>query len=209
MAGKKISQLPPIASPALTDILAAVQTGTTGQETLQAILNLFTSNLGTITNLTVTNLTVTNETAGNITFSSTSGIIGTTTNNNAAAGSVGEYVTANAATGSVSVTTDTGTDVCSISLTAGDWDIFGNVVLGFTGNATQWTCWTSLTSATPPTSDKYSIIQVASGLVTISGNAPFLRVSLAGTTTVYLSCVGSFTTGTCHAGGNIYARRRR
>jgi hypothetical protein len=36
-----------------------------------------------------------------------------------------------------------------------------------------------------------------------------LRVSIAATTTVYLSCIATFTTSTVTACGSIYARRVR
>jgi len=70
--GIKISQLPPASQANLTDTLAVVQNGATLGETLQQILTLFTSNLGTVTNLTVTNLTATN-------FTVTSANLGTPT----------------------------------------------------------------------------------------------------------------------------------
>ena len=63
--------------------------------------------------------------AGNATFAGTvtptGGIVGTTTNNNAAAGCVGEYVSSAIEYASrVSLTTSTPANVTSISLTAGD-----------------------------------------------------------------------------------------
>jgi len=69
---------------------------------------------------------------GAITPSQTAGIVGTTTNNNANAGSVGEVVSSSVAVGSaVSLTTAagafTGKTITSISLTAGDWNVFGIV----------------------------------------------------------------------------------
>lgn len=44
MAGKKISQLPPIVAPALTDILPVVQSVTTYKETISQLFTLFGSN---------------------------------------------------------------------------------------------------------------------------------------------------------------------
>lgn len=60
---------------------------------------------------------------GTFTPHQTFGIVGTNAVNNAQAGSVGERITNSA---SVSVATYTPTTVTSISLTAGDWEIFGN-----------------------------------------------------------------------------------
>lgn len=60
---------------------------------------------------------------GTFTPHQTFGIVGTNAVNNAQAGSVGERITNSA---SVSVATSTPTTITSISLTAGDWEIFGN-----------------------------------------------------------------------------------
>jgi hypothetical protein len=157
-------------------------------------------------------------TAPSITFSSTSGIIGTTTNNDAAAGSVGEFVSASLTFGTpVSLTTDTPANVTSIDLTAGDWDVWGNV--GYTGGATTLVqyCFaaSTQTSATLPTTDFLaSATYTAAGLaIFASANILFniqqQRVSLSGTTTIYLVAQAGFSVSTCSAYGNIRARRRR
>lgn len=153
-----------------------------------------------------------------ITFNSTTEIVGTTTNNNAAAGSVGEFVSSIVADNAVSLTLNTNADVTSISLTAGDWDIWGNVV--FNGDGTTGVIinlgWISTTSATLPASNLYSSVFFSTaGTVTpyviaaTSFCVPALRLSLSGTTTVYLSVRSAFITSTSTAGGAIYARRRR
>ena len=154
--------------------------------------------------------------ATSLTFTSTAGIIGTTTNDNAAAGSVGEFISSSVAAGSaVSLTTLTPANVTSISLTAGDWDLSGCAF--FTAGATTATTTIigaiNTTSATLPTSatNGYTIWQGA----TVSGNIlPSLslwsfRLSLSGTTTVYLVAYGAFVTSTLAAYGFIGARRRR
>jgi len=155
--------------------------------------------------------------ATSLTFSSTSGIIGTTTNNNAAALSVGELVTSTIAVASaVSLVNITAKDVTSISLTAGDWDLWGNV--GFSGGGTTvftvGVGWISTTSATLPDASLFST-QYFPGGTTIFANTnpvfvvPGTRLSLSGTTTVYLSCLAQFNISTCSGFGAIYARRRR
>ena len=54
------------------------------------------------------------------------GLAGVTTNSNAAAGIVGEYISSSIASGSaVSLTTGVSANVTSISLTAGDWEVYG------------------------------------------------------------------------------------
>ena len=63
-----------------------------------------------------------------VTFSTTTGIVGTTTNNNAAAGSVGEFVSSIVlGAAAVSLTTNVSANITSlVSLSAGDWDIWGS-----------------------------------------------------------------------------------
>ena len=154
-----------------------------------------------------------------ITFNTTTGVVGTTTNNDAAAGSVGEYVSSTIASGSaVSLTNATSANVTSISLTAGDWDVWGSVV--FTGGSTTLVFFVigglNSTSATLPATDQQSItfigsagIAVFNTISRISTPAPTQRFSLSGTTTIYLIANASFTTSTCSAYGYISARRRR
>lgn len=157
-------------------------------------------------------------TATSLTFSSTSGIIGTTTNDSAAAGSVGETISSSIVIGSaVSLTNATAADITSISLTAGDWDVWGDI--HFTGGSTTIVKdiigWISTTSATLPAANLYNIVNYGVTGVTIFANAsasfnvPQIRLSLASTATVYLSGYSDFTTSTCSGFGNIIARRRR
>ena len=150
-------------------------------------------------------------TATSITFSpTTGGIVGTTTNDNAGAGKVGEFITSNVASASaVSFSNTVARDITSISLTAGDWDVNGNV--GFIeagGSAQQYLCWISSTSATLPDNSLYNNIAVTAS--TGGGlQCPYFRASLSGTTTIYLSAEAVFATGTVKGCGSIFARRVR
>ena len=153
-------------------------------------------------------------TLSQITFSTTSGIIGTTTNDNAAAGSVGEYVSSNVPQSSgVSITSNTDTNITTISLTAGDWDVNGNVYLEPTNIATfsAGKIWTSTTSATKPNDSSVTGILGSTSIFfnAMSFSAPTIRVSIASTTTVYLSARATFSAGTMTGYGNLVARRRR
>lgn len=141
---------------------------------------------------------------------------GTNTNDNAATGYVGEYVSATVALGSaVTLGTASTTDVTSISLTAGDWDVEGLVEMNNTGGptVTAFLVWVNSTSGTLP-----------AGLGTEGGFAQWRgsttgnigsptgtrRFSLSATTTVYLSCQPEFTGGTnAKAYGLLRARRVR
>ncbi len=155
--------------------------------------------------------------SGAVTFSSTitpsqtAGIVGTTTNNSANAGSVGEYVTATGT--AVALTTATPANCTSISLTAGDWDVFGAII--FNGNATTSTsvmmAGISTTSATLPAApDLGQFFNGSSGVnVAISVPVPPVRQTLASTTTVYLVAQSTFTTSTETATCKLQARRRR
>ena len=156
--------------------------------------------------------------ATSLTFSSTDGVIGSSTNDNANTGSVGEYVSSIIASPGSSISNNTNTDITSISLTAGDWDVWGNV--GFTGNnATQITFvggWTASSSATRPDPSLYADLSYKStdavvpyGQGSINFLVPKKRYSLASTTTIYLSVLSLFTVSTTTCYGAIYARRVR
>lgn len=160
---------------------------------------------------------------GSIIPSQTVGITGTTTNNSAQAGSVGEYITATVVAGSaVALTTATGANITSISLTAGDWDV--SAVADFTPGAT-----TSITvlSAGLGTTTATLLGQAGGGgvgtdpLVTITQPAtvpaagplhlalPPTRVLIASTTTIFFVANCTFTVSTLSAYGTIRARRIR
>lgn len=147
--------------------------------------------------------------ATSLAFTSTSGIIGTTTNDSAAVGSVGEFVTA-ANSGGTALSTTIVVNVTSISLTAGDWDLDGNAV--FTGagaNQAFASVWISTTSAVSPSSYLTSSFSTTPGFSSIGMNAPSIRLSLSGTTTVYLSGQSTFGSGSVTVRGTINARRVR
>jgi len=135
--------------------------------------------------------------------------VGTTTNNNAAAGSVGEFVSSVIASGSaVSYSTGTPKDMTSISLTAGDWDVWGNIFFIVGGAMTASNGWISATSATLPDVSLAVGINVT-GLGSSGFTMPMQRFSLSGTTTIYISAQFTFSTSTVTACGGIYARRIR
>ena len=154
-----------------------------------------------------------------INFNSTTGIIGTTTNDSAAAGSVGEHVESVIALASaISLSSLVVSNVTSISLTSGDWDVWGNV--GFTGNAATTFLvgfgWISETSATLPDASLYSsfITNSSTTLFAVSPLCfcvPYKRISVPSSTTrtVYLSVDAFFSVNSCSAFGGIYSRRVR
>lgn len=148
--------------------------------------------------------------SGAITPVSTSGIVGTTTSNNANAGSVGEYVTASSA--STAITNGAPTNIVSISLTAGDWDVSGltSFVAGASTNAGALLTGISTTSATFGALGSQAILQATFTAATTNNvAAPTWRVSVASATTVYLVAQTNYTGSTFNTLGFIRARRIR
>lgn len=147
---------------------------------------------------------------GTITPSSIAGIVGTATNDNANAGSFGEFVSAQGL--AVSLTSSTTANITSISLTAGDWDVRGNVEFIPAGGTTftQALSGANTVSATLPAAPSRSL----GNYTTAAGQGqtlvvPTTRVSIASTTTVYLTAFASFSGSTLTASGFISARRIR
>lgn len=142
-------------------------------------------------------------------------IVGTTTNNSAAAGSVGEYVSSSVVSGSaVSLTTSTAANITSISLTAGDWDVsaVGVTIPAVSTTQSNLQVGISTTSATQPSLATGA--SVISGVVQTSNTqfalaVPPTRISISGTTTVYLVVTSVFAVSTNGGYGTIRARRIR
>lgn len=156
-------------------------------------------------------------TATSLDFTSTAELIGTTTNDDANAGSVGELITARRDdSAAISLTSAAASNITSITLTAGDWDVFGVVGLipGASTSITLAGGWTSSTSATLPENELYTR-PIANSFGEVPGFVfkpfpiPTIRYSVAGSTTVYLSALATFTVSTLKAYGALYARRRR
>lgn len=162
--------------------------------------------------LTLASLTVT----GNASLLGTgNNIVGTNTNNNAAAGSVGEYITASLASGSaISLTSVTPTNIVSISLTPGDWEVWGSIVFTFGGSTTSTSLVSAINtvSATLPLNPGGGITYLY--YATLTGGTPIIqtgvvRVSLSVTTTIYLIGQAGFAVSTASSYGFIAGRRIR
>lgn len=146
---------------------------------------------------------------------------GTNTNDSAAAGYVGEYMTAQRlSAAAISLTTATPATVTNLSLTAGDWDVSGQV--GFI-TATGSTSVTRVIAETS-TGTSYSggdgagvaaLVYPGGAALNSGGNGPVTintgvrRFSLAATTQVNLLTQSEFTVAGLSAFGSIYARRVR
>lgn len=150
---------------------------------------------------------------GAITPSQTVGIVGTTTNNNANAGSFGEYAT-NATTGT-SLTTGVAANATSVNLTAGDWDATCTATFIPAGSTTMSSLnvgitTTSATFAGTNTGSSTALIQTFTTGSTQAFSAPgAVRLSLSGTTTAYCVVQAAFATSTMTVNGFIRARRVR
>jgi hypothetical protein len=143
-------------------------------------------------------------------------IVGTPTNDNAAAGAVGEYISSTIATGSsITLTTNVAANVTSVSLTAGDWDCSGatDFTFGATTSYTNLIGSISTTSATLGAQDSKFDYETAANVPTASADAtwalPNVRVLIASTTTVYLVAQGTFTVSSLKAYGTLRCRRVR
>lgn len=142
--------------------------------------------------------------------------IGTTTNDNAPAGSLGEFISAEVLAGApVALVNATPATITSIALTAGDWDVeasFGYIINAATVvTALQGSI--SLTAATMDSTPaalgqlRYPAGSVPGGNIIFTSTRK--RLSLAAPATVYLVENAFFTTNTCSGWGHISARRVR
>lgn len=156
-------------------------------------------------------------TLSSITFNSTTGIIGSTTNDSAPVGSVGYFtsVTTTVGSGSVSLSNATTGTAASLTLSAGDWDVWG----------TAYVSLSAVTSAAYVTGIGTSAIVINGSLGANGFNSPAfsvsaytnnigypiapIRASVASSATYYLFQQLGFSGGTASAFGTISARRRR
>jgi hypothetical protein len=153
-------------------------------------------------------------------YSVTGQIAATATNDDAAAGKIGEYNSATLAGGAaISLTTATGANVVTLSLAAGDWDVWGTVYFlpaATTQINSVFAGVSTVSGAYNSTPGKYSSVyyggsgaiggSYASG---VSQDTPMTRISLSGTTNVFLVINANFTVNTLTAFGAIEARRVR
>ena len=149
-------------------------------------------------------------------ISSTVGITGVTSGAAAGAGYVGQSLSSLIPSASaVSLTTATPTNVTSITLTAGDWDVSGSVnYVANTASAAVSSVWEvgiNTTTATLPTDGTEAFFGIAAVIATTSFNTslaiPRKIINVSASTPVYLVAEATFTAGTVTAYGNITARR--
>lgn len=165
------------------------------------------------------NTTLTGYLIGNGTSAVTGAAIGqlpgTATNDDATAGNVGEYLVSDVLlSGALSLSAGTAKTITSISLTAGDWDVTGQVQ--FNPDTTTITgikiAAVNSTTNTLPNSDFF--MSTEESITSINGahtfvNCPMVRISVATTTVYYLIGYAEFSVSTETANGRIRARRVR
>lgn len=155
-------------------------------------------------------------TLGSVAFSPTThGIVGTTSADNALAGYVGEFIGSNIPFASaISLTNMTPVNLTSISLSAGDWDVFANVYFA-TVVVTSFVSFAGL-SQTSLTIPDFSFIYLNSNGVSVTPNnysdagcVPYRRFNISSPTVIYLVAQANFVAGSTSLSGGLYARRVR
>jgi hypothetical protein len=149
-------------------------------------------------------------------FNGTTTIAGTLTNDNAAAGDVGEYLEANlTSAGEFFVSANAYATIRSLAIPAGDWDVSAVVNFNFSGNTLNPICFTYISdvaanggSMTANTMfvGRQQLTAIATQQLTLRAGP--VRLSLASTQTWYCVEWVSFN-GNCACCGGIRARRAR
>jgi len=148
----------------------------------------------------------------------TSGIVGTTTNDAATAGNVGQEINSTVSTYTNFTTTATYQNITSIALTAGDWDISAfftyssnSATITAASNAIFVISTTTASAAGATEGQNIAYVPQAALLGTSLFSeviSPY-RVSISGTTTYYLNAQATFTLGNPQYVGSLRARRIR
>jgi len=151
------------------------------------------------------------------------GVIGSSTNDSATAGNIGELKTTQVAAASAvaGAATTASANVTSVSLTAGDWIVQGTCSMVWTGiTATVQRCGLGTTTDVQASqaggsgigTDPLSV-RIATFGTTLTGttslSTPVTRVSLAATTTIYLVAGMTYSAGSFTQYGSIRAWRIR
>jgi hypothetical protein len=141
---------------------------------------------------------------------------GVTDGSNAPAGVVGEVLSAIVTT-PVSIPTATNVNVATLPLTAGDWDVQGEIwftLAGATYTGASLAANISTTSAVAPVAPTVSGSRGVVYATFATGQVPAVqlkpcRLSFASAASAYLIASAGFSVGSCTAVGVIWARRAR
>jgi hypothetical protein len=197
-----------LATPNSANLLAAVtdETGT-GKLVFSTSPTLVTPVLGVATATTINGSVI-----------APGAYTGTSTNDSAPTGGIGESITAAILPASpTTLTTATTTNLTSVTLSAGDWDV--EAVAGFIPTST-----TSITQLLATISNANNTVSIDPGLtgefhtaanvmgvptLGITVNTARSRLSISTSTTFFLNVFTAFTVSTLKAFGSIRARRVR
>lgn len=136
----------------------------------------------------------------------TPNIIGVSNGSNASAGSVGEVMTASGS--SVALSNNVSANICSVTLTPGDWQVEANILI--TGGAlTAANGGVNTTSGTSPASAMLGQYVSSTTFSAIGWAVPTQRFNISTNTTVYLVGTSAFSSGSSNGNGAILARRMR
>jgi len=127
---------------------------------------------------------------------------GVTDGSDAAPGQIGEYLTASGS--GISLTSNTTATVATLTLTAGDWEIYGGVTFHLSGATT-----THYAAGLDGTFGTEIIATVPAGSGVWQLQAGTVRRNVTGTTAVLLQGLCGFSAGSVSADGTIRARRMR
>ena len=155
-------------------------------------------------------------TLGSLTPSQTGGIVGTTTNNNANSGSVGQLLeTETSASVAVSMTSVSASTVCVLPLGPGDYDVWATVGYATSAGTSTSVMAASISTAIgaltgPPNGGAYAGYDITQG----AGQSAVFpvgqrRLRIATSTNACLVTQCTFSGGAKSAYGYIAARRRR
>jgi hypothetical protein len=140
---------------------------------------------------------------------------GTSTDDDATAGNIGEIVEGDMAPGTGSLTTGTAAQLFGVSLSAGDWLVYANCYFTTTSTTTvtDEQCGANTANAIDATAGNFgefkaNALVVGAGTNVVSPGVP-RRYSLSTTTTVRLIASSTFGASTMKIGGKIIAVRIR
>lgn len=145
-------------------------------------------------------------------------LVGVTDASNAPSGIVGEVITNSLAAPGAALTTATAANVIAIGLTAGDWDVYGDVSwqTAAATSVTRLVCSVSLTSGVLDQAGQGTAFGNTFPAFVAGAGPNFFkygvgptRVNIAASQFCYLVAFANFTAGTLSAYGSIYARRAR
>lgn len=139
---------------------------------------------------------------------------GITDGSDAPPGHIGEVMSATVSLlAAANISDATNTDLLSLTLSAGDWDVVGTVYFQGTskGGDLELRAWTNSVAVTQPSGDAGGLAIASTSAGNLINELPIgvQRFNLTAPTQIHLGCYADFTGGTMQAKGFIRARRMR